>query len=516
MKRSLKKFLKIVWLTFVALTAVFLAAILAIQLPQVQTYVSEKVAGSLAGKLDGDISFDKIHLKPFNALVIKNLTVTDRNPVIEGADTLFRAEYIIARFSFRGLFGNNGLHIGRAYVSNAEMMLVVEEDRVNLTRIFRIPPPPEGRQKNVRHVFDIRRASIYNMKFRLRNSIRDSLEYTGYGIDWNDIEVNDINIEARRLDLTGNVMTGVLDFMSFTEKSGYVCNSLSGKATVGNGKSIIEEIRLSDPWSDIYIPSYVMSYARPDYFADYVSKVRMDGNIGNTALDMKTLSYFASGLEGIAMKAELSGKISGTVDDLTFREMDISTSDGMKLVFGGRLSGLPDMDRAKVSLEIEEMKTTSESLDATIRSFAGGTETGIGKWAEGVDFTLKGKAEGSPDNLNADISLYAGSGYLGTVMNIRNLLSDTGQAAFSGRIRTHDLDLGGIVIPKQIMRQLLIRRGKRNGYLESIAVLLSCDCVDYADAALRMTHDPHVFEVDFAEEYIRFFASTIANRFIFI
>ena len=456
MKRSIKKFLKIVWLTFVALTAVFLAAILAIQLPQVQTYVSEKVAGSLAGKLDGDISFDKIHLKPFNALVIKNLTVTDRNPVIEGADTLFRAEYIIARFSFRGLFGNNGLHIGRTYVSNAEMMLVVEEDRVNLTRIFRIPPPPEVRKKNDRHVFDIRRASIYNMKFRLRNSIRDSLEYTGYGIDWNDIEVNDINIEARRLDLTGNVMTGVLDFMSFTEKSGYVCNSLSGKATVGNGKSIIEEIRLSDPWSDIYIPSYVMSYARPDYFADYVSKIRMDGRIGNTALDMKTLSYFASGLEGIAMKSELSGKISGTVDDLTFRDMDISTSDGMKLVFGGRLSGLPDMDRAKVSLEIEEMKTTSESLDATIRSFSGGTETEIGKWAKGVDFTLKGKAEGSPDDLNADLSLYAGSGYLGTVMNIRNLLSDTDQAAFSGRIRTHDLDLGDI-IGSDILHQCSMR-----------------------------------------------------------
>ena len=31
-----------------------------------------------------------------------------------------------------------------------------------------------------------------------------------------------------RLDLTGNVMTGTLDFMSFCEKSGYVCNSLSG------------------------------------------------------------------------------------------------------------------------------------------------------------------------------------------------------------------------------------------------------------------------------------------------
>ena len=194
---AIKRILKIVWLSFVAVTAVFFAAILSIQLPQVQTYLVKKVTESLEGKIDGRIVFDKIHLRPFNALVLKNVAVIDDNPLAEGADTLFKAEYIIGRFSLNGLMGNDGLRIGRAYISNAEMTLVIEGDRiVNLTRIFRIPLPDPDKPKNDKPVFKIRRASINDMTFRLKNVWKPYGLYDGYGIDWDNLEVNDINIEA--------------------------------------------------------------------------------------------------------------------------------------------------------------------------------------------------------------------------------------------------------------------------------------------------------------------------------
>ena len=56
------------------------AGILVIQLPQVQTYVAGKVVDRLDDKLDGDIHFEKIHLKPFTTLVLKKVAIIDRNP----------------------------------------------------------------------------------------------------------------------------------------------------------------------------------------------------------------------------------------------------------------------------------------------------------------------------------------------------------------------------------------------------------------------------------------------------
>ena len=46
-----------------------------IQLPQVQTAVAEKVVRTLSERLEGDISFEKIHFKPFTTLVLKNTLI---------------------------------------------------------------------------------------------------------------------------------------------------------------------------------------------------------------------------------------------------------------------------------------------------------------------------------------------------------------------------------------------------------------------------------------------------------
>ena len=131
-----------------------LAGILIIQVPQVQTAVAEKVTEVLSEKLDGEITVEKIHLRPFNTIVLKNLLILDKNPVkspvdstLMQIDTFFRAEYIIARMSLAGLLDEESLKIKSADVKNAQMNLVLEDLRTendsivaynNLSRIFRI------------------------------------------------------------------------------------------------------------------------------------------------------------------------------------------------------------------------------------------------------------------------------------------------------------------------------------------------------------------------------------------
>ena len=136
----------------VAIAAVIFAGALILQLPQVQTFAVSKVADILSEKLDGDITFEKLHFRPFTTLVLKNVSITDRNPAKDPAapkkeviDTFFRAGYIIAKFSLEGLTGSEGIHIRKAYISDAQMNLVLEnapagseKGMENLSRIFRL------------------------------------------------------------------------------------------------------------------------------------------------------------------------------------------------------------------------------------------------------------------------------------------------------------------------------------------------------------------------------------------
>ena len=97
-----------------------------------QTAVAEKVTGILSEKLDGEITVEKIHFRPFNTIVLKNLLILDKHPVVspidstlEQIDTFFRAEYIIARMSLSGLMDEESLKIKSADVKNAQMNLVL-------------------------------------------------------------------------------------------------------------------------------------------------------------------------------------------------------------------------------------------------------------------------------------------------------------------------------------------------------------------------------------------------------
>lgn len=96
-----------------------------------QTAVGKVVVEKLSDMLDGEISFEKIHLKPFTTLIVKDITIIDKQPYsdpekgfVPPVDTFFHADYIIAKFSLESLLGHEGVHIDKAVVTDAFMNLV--------------------------------------------------------------------------------------------------------------------------------------------------------------------------------------------------------------------------------------------------------------------------------------------------------------------------------------------------------------------------------------------------------
>ena len=181
--------MKIFWLTIVAILAFVFAVSLTIQLPQVQTYIAGKVVKSLSEKIEGDISFEKIHLKPFTTLVLKNTLILDKNPVKDSltgvqVDTFFRAQYIIAKFTLEGLFKHGSLHIDKAFISNGQMNLVLEDrpdsgdgdtEAESLTRIFGIVK--KKKQYSDKELFHIRKVEIHNLGFHMYNHKMEKIDF---------------------------------------------------------------------------------------------------------------------------------------------------------------------------------------------------------------------------------------------------------------------------------------------------------------------------------------------------
>ncbi len=460
-RKVIKRAIKILWRIAVATSCILFALALVIQIPQVQTYVADKVVNALSEKLDGDISFEKIHLKPFTTLVLKNVTIVDRNPVTDTVDstsvvvdTFFRAEYIIAKFSLDGLADYEGIHLDKAFINNAQMNLVIENKpdngdgditTDNLSRIFRIKDP-DGSQKSEKEIFHIRKVEIRNMGFAMKNYEYDRPIYTEGGIDWNDLDVKDINLNASQLMFKAGIMSGDLLSLNFREKSGYSVENLTGTAKVGRGKTIVEDLHIDDPWSDVRLPLFMMSYENILAFNDFIALVKLDGNIAESHLDFRTLSYFAPELKGNNLQAKVSGNMSGYIDDFTFSDIRInSTAGGFRGKASGRLKGLPEIEDTYLEARLDDFTFTTRGLDRFISEWMGGKSLDLDKFAEDTRFALKARGSGMMNALNIDAAVTSSIGNADADVRIANMVSRNRQIGISGTVHTKDLDIGKII-----------------------------------------------------------------------
>lgn len=422
----------------------------------------------LSARLEGDITFEKIHFKPFTTLVLKNAVITDRNPSVNPhdstaapVDTLFKAQYIIARFTLEGLRHEDCLHLNKAYISNAQLNLVLEDDSPlytqSLSRIFNIPKKEEPKISE-KEIFCIKDVEISGLTFTMKNHKGKEIRHEG-GINWNDLHVEDINLEASDLRFNAGIMSGKVERMDFKEKSGWVCESITGIATVGRGKTIIEDFRLKDRWSDIRMPLFMMSYKNSREFKHFIERVRIDSEVKNTKLDFKTLWYFVPKLYGNDIITSLSGKIGGYVTDFELEDMHVAAAErGFSGTLSGRVCGLPEVEKMIIDAKLSRFLLTTEGLEGFIREWVPDMKFDMGQYAKDILFSLNGRVKGRLNRLDTDISLSSQIGKTGADLRITDLLSKRNPIGISGVFETDNFDIGH-VIGKDIIGRTTLRTG---------------------------------------------------------
>ncbi len=440
------------------------AAFIMIQSPRVQTAVANRVTAMLRESMDADIRIGKIHFRPFNTLIIEDLLILDNSPVpppedfpgMAPVDTFFRAGSIIAGFSLDGLVSGGGLQVSHAKVKDAQMNLVLEGEAPNLSRIFGLSPTDDGRKPDDgRELFSIRDVRVENMGFRMLNFGMEreipegAYEQCGdglrqFGIDWTDLEVRDICLKGKNLRMKGGIMTGMVQKLSFNERSGFNCLSLSAEARVGDGKAIVKDIRLKDDFSDLKVPLYMMSFDSAKDFEDYINLVKMDGVVEDSYLDFRTLEFFAPTLRGTNLKTRVSGRMSGPVRDMRFNGIRVCLADGSFAgTLDGRLSGVPDVEKMTLDARLSHSMFTSSGVDALVNAW---TEERIDfrKFAKGQRFMMNCRVDGRLNDMRIRPEIHSLVGSLDADIKFSDLITESRPILLDARLRTKDLDAGKI------------------------------------------------------------------------
>ena len=431
-----------------ALATLLLSAVIALQIPAVQTAVVQRILDRTVKDIDGRIEMEKVDFYPFNTLIVKNIAIIDEHPFAGDKDvpqdTLFRAETVAARFSLGGLVSKNGLKLRKAEIDNGRLSLVSEPGETyknNLTRIFRIIP--KNREKSTKEVLSIAKVVVKGFDFRLIN-YRKPLEARPGCIDWSDLEIF-ADVEGSDFRIANSIVSGKAHKASITEKTGFTA-TLSGEVKAGRGLTEIDRLRLDDGLSDISLDVFTMNYTDKRAFKRFLSEVRLGATFDRTVLALETLGHFVSAFQGKPAIAEItSGRLDGYVKDLSLKDFTFADLTGdLTGTVDASVIGLPDTRALILDCALKDVSFTTGGLSTFVSPWTGGS-LDLGRFAPHETFHLDATAQGTIADLAARLGLSStGAGAADASIRIRNI-TRTQPVAINGTVSTDDLDIGKFI-----------------------------------------------------------------------
>ena len=431
------------------LAVLVMAFAVAIQTPYFQTRLSKLALNQLAAIMDGRVQYDELKVMTSGVLVIRNLKLIDANPYTQDiyergwapADTVVRAKSITATFSLAGLFRNEGLRLGRVTIEDGYFHLVTEPNKYgnNISRIFRLQPAEK--KESVGNIFDIKKFRIKNFRFRMTSFLPDKGTYKGVGINFEDLDVT-ADISGHSLKMVDATVTGTLDRLSAHEKSGYNIEQLDAIVEVGNGRALIEDLRLRDSWSDLNMRMLALHFS--EEISGFVEGVRLEGEFLRSRVALQTIAYFTGSFDGSPVALDVRrGRFNGPVADLAVDRLAFTEAhSGVSAVLNGRVAGLPDIPGLTLDVQLQDLTGTTSAFSKLLSGVAGKGAPDLSQFARGVPLTLQLKARGPIGKLDVEGSLKSTSGDFSVDGNIYNLAQPGRQLETALNLSARELDLG--------------------------------------------------------------------------
>jgi len=343
-------------LLFLSLTGIVLlaGAMLAVQIPAVQTRLAQEGANYLSEKLLFPVSIGGVSIKWFDSLTLEDVRILDRQD--RDMITVGRLD---ANYNLQNLIDSSAhnLHLDEVvlYRPNVRMVKSPVDGATNLEEfIARIealttdPNNPGIPDQNV--PFTVGRVTLADGSYTLYDP-REPLLNNRNRFDYDHFTIQHINADATNLLVLGDTialnirgMTGIdldtrLPIRQLDTRLLY-CNTkleLAGlKAHIGN--SVIRE-------------NITFLYDKPSAFGHFNSQVRMRADLRNSIVQAKDLGFFSDYLQTLNETWRLTGNFYGTVEDFTLTKTDLRFGAGgrSRLVGNMAWTGLPDMDNTRVS-----------------------------------------------------------------------------------------------------------------------------------------------------------------------
>lgn len=436
---------KIVGKVVAAIAALLFVVWMSLQTPAAQTLLTRKVADMVTKDSGMHVSFSKIHFRPFNAIVLKDLAVLDDDAAVteagERLDTVLSVRYAVATFSLKGLLNKNGIHIHRATVRDAVLTVTDEERGSNIKRLaeaFRT-----DRERDGSFLLNADRANVRNLRVRRLNPASARPESPGR-VDFKDLDIKIGELDIRKVDFRDGTFHARVNRFDASDKSGFSIDRFSADAEYADGVLTVSDLSLKEASSHLNIPMASIELpSAGDSLHSGIRGMKVSASVRDSRIDAGTLGWLVPGLQGKKAAVVLSeADLSGTLDDLTVSRIAfMEETSGASLALSGQVNGLGTPSESGMDITVDNLKLTSEGAGRLLGQFAPDLKVDISRFAKGEEISFSGTGRGKVDDFRIKGTLKADEGKAMTDIAIKGLTGGQPKS-IKGSLSTERLDIG--------------------------------------------------------------------------
>lgn len=309
----------------------------------VQTYLASVATDYLSEELDAELKIDRVNILFFNRVALDGVLIRDQL-----GDTLIYAETIYSRineidlkkqqFKVRSLeFDNAFIHIQRRVKEGFNHHF--------LTDYFQ----SEKTTDHKKAIFDITSLRLNNSRVRFDDH---RYELAKRGMDYNHLNLKNINIDVRDMNVDGEIITGRIKNISAKEKCGFKLLDFDAIAEVSPKGVKLKNLNFHTESSNVLASRLNMLSNDYDDFYQFEDSVTFDSKINTSKIALNDIAYFSPVLTGMNEIITLKSNVNKKVKDLQLSNFELKIQNKTRIK--GTVN-LPDFRNLRYSSLMERI-----------------------------------------------------------------------------------------------------------------------------------------------------------------
>jgi hypothetical protein len=268
----------------------------------------------------------------------------------------------------------------------------------------------------------------------IKQSDKPSLSY----FDPKDMDFTAINGQFNNVQFDKDTFSAKVN-MSSKERSGFIVKSLKSDIKVNPEGMFFNNLNLRTN-NSIIKNYFALTYDDMADMADFIHKVRMQANFDDSQIDSDDLAYFAPAIKSWKKNIAISGKLRGTVNDISGNDLVINAGNSTYINGDLTLSGLPDINQTFIDFKSNDTRTNYADVVRFVPAARGITNPDLASLGN-IHFT------GSFTGFMHDFVTFGTiRTNLGTITSDLNMKLPRGkQPIYSGNIATTGFQLGRFI-----------------------------------------------------------------------